>query len=128
MINKSWNIFSSEAIKLCFIKCNFLTDLTNDLPPEGTTEEQFLIFVNFNNDLEESGEISDPQFHKSEIEENELDEKSSIKIIPSHIEINNACNVTRCFLETEPNSAFNSFYKLEKQITDVMLSQKNKTQ
>ena len=31
----------------------------NDLPPEGMTEEQFSIFVNIDNDLEESGEISE---------------------------------------------------------------------
>ena len=66
MTNKSWNIFSSEAINYCFIKCKFSTVITideldaNDLPPEGTTQEQFFIFVNFNNNLEERGEISDP--------------------------------------------------------------------
>ena len=70
MMNKSWNNISSEAIKNCFIKCNFSTDVTNDemddesinvndLPLKVVTEEQFSIFVNFGNDLEESGEVSD---------------------------------------------------------------------
>ena len=45
------------------------------------TEEHLLIFVNFNNDLEESGEISDPQLHKGEITENELDEECTDKNI-----------------------------------------------
>ena len=76
MINKSWNNISSEAIKNCFAKCNFYIDITNDkmddelinandLPREGMTEEQFSIFVNFYNDLEESCEISDPRLIKA---------------------------------------------------------------
>ena len=54
----------------------------NDLSPEGMTEEQFFIFINFDNDLEESGEISDPQLHQNEIEENELDKECSVKNTP----------------------------------------------
>ena len=97
MKNKSYNNISSEAIKNCFIKCHFSTDITNnetngelinDLPPEGMNKEQFSIFVNFDNVLEESAEISDPQLHQNEIDENEPDEECTVKNIPSHIEIN----------------------------------------
>ena len=98
----------------------------NDLPPEGMTEEQFSIFVNIDNNLEESGEISDPQLHQSEINENELDEECTVKNFSSHIEINNACEVIRRYLEMKPNSDFNSFYKLENQLIDKMFSQKNR--
>ena len=56
----------------------------NDLPPEAMTEKQFSIFVNIENDLEESGEILDPQLHQSETDENELDEEYTVKNIPSH--------------------------------------------
>ena len=57
----------------------------NDFPPESMTEEQFSIFVNFDNDLEENGEISDSQFHHSKTDENKLDEECTVKNIPSHI-------------------------------------------
>ena len=48
--------------------------------------------------------------------------------IPSYIDINNACEVIRrfLFLELQPNSFFNSIYKLKNQLTDMMLSQKSK--
>ena len=50
MTNKSWNNITPKAIKNCFIKCNFSTDITNDkmddelknandLPPAGMTEK-----------------------------------------------------------------------------------------
>ena len=89
-------------------------------------EEQFFIFVNIDNDLEESDEISDHQLHQSEIDENEPDEKCTVKNIPLHIEINNAFEVIRHFLEMKPNSDFSSFYKLENHLTYMMLSEKNK--
>ena len=58
---------------------------TNDLPPESMTEEQFSIFVNFDNDLEESCEIlHQPQFHQSEIDKNEL-MKNVLSKISRHI-------------------------------------------
>ena len=66
-----------------------------DLPPGGMTEEQFSIFVNTNNDLDESDEISDSQLHQSETDENEPDEECNVKNISSHIESNNACEVIR---------------------------------
>ena len=65
------------------------------LSPEVMTEEQFSIFVNIDNDLEESGEISDPQLLQSEIDENEPYEECTAKNIPSHIEINNTYKVIR---------------------------------
>ena len=37
---------------------------SSDLPPEDMTEEQFSTFVSVSNDLEESGEISNPQLQK----------------------------------------------------------------
>ena len=43
-----------------------------------------------------------------------------------HIEINDTCEVVRCFWEIKPNSDFNLFYKLENQLTYMMLSQKSK--
>ena len=57
-----------EAIKNCFIKYDFLTDISNDelddesinvndLSSEGKTYQLFSIFVHFDNDLEESGRI-----------------------------------------------------------------------
>ena len=60
-------------------------------------EEQFSILIHFDNNLEENGEISDPQLHQSEKDENEFDEECIVKNIASHIEINNACEVIRRF-------------------------------
>ena len=98
---------------------------TNDLSPERMSEEQFSIFINFDNALEERGDISDLQFHQSEIDENELHEEFTLQNMPSHIEINNACDVIRRFLETKPNSDYNSFYNVENPISDMMLLQKS---
>ena len=74
----------------------------------------------------ESGEISYPQLHQSETNENEPDEECTVKNISSHIEINNACEIIRRFLNVKPNSDFNLLYKVENQFTDMMLSQKSK--
>lgn len=135
MMNKSWNNISSEAIKNCFVKCKFSTDITNDelsdesitnandLPPEGMTEDNFFNFVNFDNDLEECGETSDPQPDQSEVDEDEFDEECSVNKVPSRVEVNNACDIIRRFLETKPNADFHLFYKLENQITDLLQSQ-----
>ena len=45
---------------------------------------------------------------------------------PSHTGINNACEVIKRFLEMKPNSDFNSFYKLENQLIDNMVSLKSR--
>ena len=52
----------------------------------------------------------------------------TVQNIPSHTEINNACDDTRHFFKTEPNSDYNSFYKLENPMSDMMLSHKNNKQ
>ena len=63
------------------------------------TEQQFFIFVNFDNDLEDSSEISNPQLHQIKTDKNELDEEYTIKNISLHAEIINVCDVIKCFLE-----------------------------
>ena len=45
---------------------------------------------------------------------------------PSHTDFNNTCDVINRFLKTIPISDFNSFYKLENQLTGMTLSQKSK--
>ena len=57
------------------------------MPPESMAEEKFSIFINFDNDLYESGEILDSQVHQSEINENELYEKYTVKNILLHLKI-----------------------------------------
>ena len=54
VMNKPWNNISSDAIKNCFMRCNFSANITNDemhdksinandLPPDGMTEDQFSV-------------------------------------------------------------------------------------
>ena len=65
----------------------------------------------------------DPQLHQ-QMKMNLI--KNVLSKISHHIEINNACEVIKRFLEIKSNSDFNSFYKLENQLTDMMLLQKSK--
>ena len=73
--------------------------------------------------MEESDEISDPQIFKVKQKKTHL-MKNVLSKISQHIK--NACEVIRCFLEIKPISGFISSYKLENQLTDVMLTQKTK--
>ena len=80
-------------------------------------QKRVFIFLNFNNDVEENCDVLD--------HENKFHEDYTLKNIPPHMKINNACDVIRR-LETKQNSDFNTFHKLKIQGTEMMLLQKSK--
>lgn len=129
--------YSPHIIQNYFMKCKFLTDnLSNnatenhtELLPESVTDETSSKFPYFDNDLETSGEISNCELSEEMRHDNyndNPDEKCLVIKSPSPVEVTNACDIIRQFLESKPNVNLDIFHKLENQVTNLL--QLNKKQ
>lgn len=123
--------YSPHIMQNYFMKCKFLTDnLSNnatenhtELLPESVTDETSSKFPYFDNDLETSGEISNCELSEEMRHDNyndNPDEKCLVTKSPSPVEVTNACDIIRQFLESKPNVNLDIFHKLENQVTNLL--------
>ena len=139
MMDESCNdisTYSPYIAKNYFTKCTFSINSTNDevmksdkeSSSENATGESCPKFSDFDSDSEANSQISSCELIKQEVQDDEDNENPSETCspnkTPSPLEVTNACNVIRRFLEAKPNINFDLFYKLENQVANLLKGEK----